>query len=44
MLDDPENIIAAALEEHDRCNPASLTRVILEQLWEAGYDVRPNRY
>jgi hypothetical protein len=40
-LDDPEQIIAATLKRHLQGNPESLTRQILEELWEAGYDVRP---
>jgi len=42
-LEEPEHIIVATLKQHGQCNPESLTRMILEQLWEAGYDVRPNR-
>jgi len=42
-LDDPEYIISATLKQYARCDPELLTREILEQLWEAGYDVRPNR-
>ena len=41
-LDDPEYIISATLKQYARCDPELLTREILEQLWEAGYDVRPN--
>ena len=40
-LDDPERIIVAAIELHARGNVAALKRVILNELWEAGYDVRP---
>ena len=40
-LDEPEQIIAAALKHHPRRDPAALTRQILEQLWEAGYEIRP---
>jgi hypothetical protein len=40
--DDPEQIITATLKRHVACSPEVLTRAILEQLWEAGYDVRPN--
>lgn len=43
VLDDPEHIIGATLKNHPQSNPELLTREILEQLWEAGYDVRPNR-
>jgi hypothetical protein len=42
-LEEPEHIIASTLTQHSQCNPESLTRMILEHLWEAGYDVRPNR-
>ena len=42
-LDDPEYIISTTLKQYARCDPELLTREILEQLWEAGYDVRPNR-
>jgi len=42
-VDDPEYIISATLKQYARCDPELLTREILEQLWEAGYDVRPNR-
>ena len=41
-FDDPEYIISATLKQYARCDPEFLTREILEQLWEAGYDVRPN--
>lgn len=41
-FDDPEYIISATLKQYARCDPELLTREILEQLWEAGYDVRPN--
>jgi hypothetical protein len=44
VLDDPEHIIGAILKRDAQRDPESLTRAILEQLWEAGYDVRPVRY
>jgi hypothetical protein len=42
-LGDPEHIIGAALNRHVQSNTESLSRIILEQLWEAGYDVCPIR-
>jgi hypothetical protein len=44
VLDDPEHIIDTTLKCHVQGNPESLTREILERLWEAGYDIRPSRY
>ncbi len=38
---DPERIIAAAIERDAKSNPAALARAILDELWEAGFDVRP---
>jgi len=40
-LDDPEQIIAAAIERHSHGDVASLAGAILNELWEAGYEVRP---
>jgi hypothetical protein len=42
-LDDPEYIIFATLKQYARYDPELLTREILDQLWEAGYDVQPNQ-
>ena len=39
-LDDPERIIAATIGRHARGDVAALARAILNELWEAGYDVR----
>jgi hypothetical protein len=41
-FDDLEYIISATLKQYARCDPELLTREILDQLWQAGYDVRPN--
>ena len=43
-LDDPERIIGATLNRYGQCNSETLTRAILERLWEAGYDVRPSHF
>jgi ribosomal protein L31E len=42
--DETERLIAASLERHTKADPARIARAILEELWEAGYDVvrRPN--
>src|SRR5436190_15894853 len=40
-MDDPEKIIAAAIERHARGDLAALARAILNELWRAGYDVTP---
>jgi hypothetical protein len=42
--DEIERLVAAALERHAKDGPARIARAILEELWEAGYDVvrRPN--
>jgi hypothetical protein len=37
--DDVERIITAAVWPHSKSDPAALARVILEDLWEAGYEV-----
>jgi hypothetical protein len=37
--DDAERVILAAIRRHSKGDPAALARAILEQLWEAGYDV-----
>jgi hypothetical protein len=40
-MDEPETIIAATVK---RCAPRSadaLAQAILEELWDAGYEVRP---
>jgi hypothetical protein len=39
-LDEPERIIAEVIERHARSDVAALARAILNELWEAGYDVR----
>lgn len=39
-MDKIERIIAAALERH-ASDPATLATVIIERLWDAGYEVRP---
>ena len=36
-----ERIIAATIERRARGNVPALVRAILEELWEAGYEVRP---
>lgn len=36
---DPEVVILAAIERHSRGDPAALARMILSELWAAGYDV-----
>jgi hypothetical protein len=38
-LDEPERIFAAAIERHARGDVAALAPAILNELWEAGYDV-----
>jgi hypothetical protein len=38
---DPERIVARAIELHAKGDPDALARAILNELWEAGYDVRP---
>jgi hypothetical protein len=37
-MDEIERIIAAALERH-ASDPATLATVIIEQLWDAGYEI-----
>ena len=37
--DDIERIIVAAIERRSKRDPAALARAVLEELWEAGYDV-----
>ena len=39
-LDEPERISAAVIERYARGDPIALARAILNELWEAGYDVR----
>jgi hypothetical protein len=39
-LDDPERVIAAAVERHARGDVEALAHAILSELWEAGYEVR----
>jgi hypothetical protein len=39
--DNVERVIAAAVRPHSKRDPAALARVILEELWEAGYEVTP---
>jgi hypothetical protein len=36
---DVERVIVAAIWQHSRGDPAALARMIIEELWEAGYDV-----
>lgn len=43
MLEDPEKIVCATLNQYAHSKPEFLARTILEQLWESGYDVRPKR-
>lgn len=38
---DPERVITAAIERYAKGDPAALAQMILNDLWEAGYDVRP---
>jgi hypothetical protein len=42
--DDPEQIIAAAIERCAGGDIAALACAIIEELWEAGFDVRPRLY
>ena len=37
--DDVERVIVACIERRVKANPPSLTRAILETLWNAGYGV-----
>ena len=39
-LHEPERIIAAAIERHARGDLAALARAILNELWEAGFELR----
>jgi hypothetical protein len=34
-----ERVIVAAIWQHSKGDPATLARMIVEELWEAGYDV-----
>jgi len=38
--DEMERIVAAAIERHVKGDPVRLARAIIEQLWEAGFDLR----
>jgi len=38
---EPEEIIAAAIERHLTGAPAILALGIIELLWDAGYEIRP---
>ena len=40
-MTDPEKIIAQAIWRHARGDPEALARQILDELHEAGYEVRP---
>ena len=37
--DDIERVIVTAIWQHSKDDSAALARAILEELWEAGYDV-----
>jgi hypothetical protein len=39
-LDDPEHIIAVAIDRHAPGDVVALTRAILDELWDAGYEIR----
>lgn len=39
--DDPESIIAIAVKRHVKGDPEALAQALMEQLWEAGFDIRP---
>jgi hypothetical protein len=39
LEDEIERIIAACIDRHSKGDPAALVRAVLEELWEAGYDV-----
>jgi hypothetical protein len=39
-LDDPERIIAAAIERHARGDISALAHAIVNELWEAGFEIR----
>ncbi len=39
LEDEIERIIAACIDRHSKGDPAALARTILQELWEAGYDV-----
>lgn len=38
---DPEAIITETIYKHARGDIERLARAIIEELWEAGYDIRP---
>ena len=42
--DDVERVITAAVSPHSKSDPAALARLILEELWAAGYDVTPRHH
>jgi hypothetical protein len=37
----PERIIVAVIKRYAKRDSAALARAILDELWEAGYDLRP---
>jgi hypothetical protein len=39
-LDEPERIIATAIERHARGDVLALAHAILNELWEAGFELR----
>ena len=39
-LDDPERIIAAAIERHSRGDVPALAATIVNELWQAGCEIR----
>jgi hypothetical protein len=41
LEDNVERIIVATIWRHPKADPATLARMIVEELWETGYDVTP---
>jgi hypothetical protein len=37
--DEIERLVASCIDRHAQSDPARVARAILEELWEAGYDV-----